>query len=279
MSRVRSITNGAPVFRAAATSFSACLSVCRSDPHIPHASVLTSTSPAPGTGVGMLSTTSFLPRIMAARMTLLLHPSSIEKNDFSAVPGGALNDRPRPRFGYSSRVAPSLVKSPPPRFYCRCLYLHRDCNLSFRGYRDGPQDFFHHHRSAALRRPRMHRPEGGSCLEALGAIVRSTRVAGGRAQSRRVHSSEGSRRFRRRSDSADASKNQTRDRVVNCYVCNCACGMLAVPFQSGNAATKIYRSDESRQWRAGQPDLAQHGCQQPRRLCAQPGNAAEFVAR
>src|SRR5208282_527502 len=245
MSRVRSITNGAPVFRAAATSFSACLSVCRSDPHIPHASVLTSTSPAPGTGVGMLSTTSFLPRITAARMTLLLDPFSIEKNDFSAVPRGHLNDRPRPGCGYSSRVVPSLVKSALPRFCFRCLNLHRDCNMHFRECSDGPQDSFHHHRSAALRRARMQRSEGDSWLEPLGASVGSTRVAGGRAQSRRVHSSEGSRRFRRRSGSADASKNQTRDRVVNCYVCNCACGMLAAPFQSGNAAAKIYRSDES----------------------------------
>src|SRR5208282_6342862 len=79
--------------------------------------------------------------------------------------------------------------------------------------------------------------------------------------------------------SADAGKNQTRDRIVNCHGCNGARGMLAVPFQPGNPAAEIYGSDESRQWRTGEPDLAQHGRQEPRRLCAQPGNATELVAR
>src|SRR5262245_35254620 len=47
---------------------SACFSACRSEPQIPHASVFTSTSPGPGSGVAMSSTISCLLRITAARM-------------------------------------------------------------------------------------------------------------------------------------------------------------------------------------------------------------------
>src|ERR1700678_4270437 len=72
MTRLRSITDGEPALRAPSTILSAYLSACRSDPQIPHASVLTRASPAPGAGVGMVSTTSFLFRIIAARMSDLL---------------------------------------------------------------------------------------------------------------------------------------------------------------------------------------------------------------
>src|ERR1700676_263344 len=60
--------NGPPDRRAPSTSFSACLSACRSDPQIPQASVLTSASPGPGSGEAMSATTSFLLRITVARM-------------------------------------------------------------------------------------------------------------------------------------------------------------------------------------------------------------------
>src|SRR5712692_489684 len=68
MSRLRSILNRPPERREASTSFSACLSAWRSEPQIPQARVLTSTSPEPGSGVGRLSTTSFLFRITVARI-------------------------------------------------------------------------------------------------------------------------------------------------------------------------------------------------------------------
>src|ERR1700722_14980185 len=130
MSRLRSITNGAPALRDPSTIFSACLSACRSDPQIPHASVFTSASPAPGAGVGMLSTTSLLSRIIAARMIVLLLRR------------------------YCIRVALSRVKSRG----AALSYLHfvTVTVVSFLK-NDGPQDSFHHHRPAALRFARMQR--------------------------------------------------------------------------------------------------------------------------
>src|SRR5258708_24015421 len=131
MSRLRSIGNSAPDFRELSTIFSACLSACRSDPQIPHASVLTSASPAPGAGVGMLSTTSFLSRIIAARMiVLLLHR-------------------------YCIRVDPSRVKSR----VAALSSIDRIYSVTVVSFlkNDGPQDSFHHHRSAALRFARMQR--------------------------------------------------------------------------------------------------------------------------
>src|SRR5262245_46062268 len=70
-SRDGSSANGAPVSFAASTILSACVRACRSEPQIPHASVLTRTSPGPGSGSGMVSTTSVAFRITAARMPRL----------------------------------------------------------------------------------------------------------------------------------------------------------------------------------------------------------------
>src|SRR5262245_13168042 len=58
----------APTRREFSTNRSACFSACRSEPQMPHASVLTSTSPGPGSGAGISATTSFLSRITVARM-------------------------------------------------------------------------------------------------------------------------------------------------------------------------------------------------------------------
>src|SRR5579862_2173827 len=128
MSRLRSIGNSAPALREFSTIFSACFSACRSDPQIPHASVFTSTSPVPGAGVGILSTTSFLSRIIAARIiVLLLHR-------------------------YCIRVDHSLVKPPAlAQVTVACI-----CTATVI-CRDGPQDSFHHYRSAALRFARLQR--------------------------------------------------------------------------------------------------------------------------
>src|SRR5438552_7704716 len=57
-----------PARRAVSTNFSACLSACRSEPQIPHASVRTSTSPGPGCGTGTSATISLRSRMTAARM-------------------------------------------------------------------------------------------------------------------------------------------------------------------------------------------------------------------
>src|SRR5260370_28163179 len=110
MSRLRSITNGAPALRDPSTSFSACLSACRSEPQIPHASVLTSASSGPGSGVGTLSTTSFRPRIMAARIADRLET-------LSQNPG-------HPGSSTYSKVCPSPVKSADFR-----LGLHHETNM------------------------------------------------------------------------------------------------------------------------------------------------------
>src|SRR5262249_32975601 len=63
-----SMTNGNPDSCAASTSFGACWRAWRSEPQMPHASVFTRTSPAPGTGSGTSSTTRRASRITAARM-------------------------------------------------------------------------------------------------------------------------------------------------------------------------------------------------------------------
>src|SRR5437879_6807913 len=57
-----------PARREVSTNFSACLSACRSEPQIPHASVRTSTSPGPGVGTGTSATISLRSRMTAARM-------------------------------------------------------------------------------------------------------------------------------------------------------------------------------------------------------------------
>src|SRR5262245_42968782 len=70
-SRDGSSANGAPVSFAASTILSACVRACRSEPQIPHARVLTRTSPGPGSGSGTVSATSVAFRMTAARMLRL----------------------------------------------------------------------------------------------------------------------------------------------------------------------------------------------------------------
>src|SRR5215510_4765879 len=79
-SRPRSITSGLPDRREFSTNLSACLSAWRSDPQIPQASVLTSTSPDPGCGSGMSATMSARSRMTAARMPGCL-PRELERLD------------------------------------------------------------------------------------------------------------------------------------------------------------------------------------------------------
>src|SRR5262245_42917788 len=67
-SRLRSMTSGLPDRREFSTNLSACLRAWRSDPQIPQASVLTSTSPDPGCGSGMSATMSARLRMTTARM-------------------------------------------------------------------------------------------------------------------------------------------------------------------------------------------------------------------
>ena len=70
-SRPRSMTRGFPARRAVSTNLSANFSACRSEPQIPHASVRTSTSPAPGSGAGTSATTSLRSRMTAARIVCI----------------------------------------------------------------------------------------------------------------------------------------------------------------------------------------------------------------
>src|SRR5262249_7160215 len=69
-SREGSMVKGeSPASRAASTTLLAWVSACRSEPQMPQASVRTSISPVAGSGSGTVSTTSWDPRMTAARMS------------------------------------------------------------------------------------------------------------------------------------------------------------------------------------------------------------------
>ena len=75
MSRSKSTENVPdPASREARIMSRPNLRKCRSDPQMPQARVLTRTSPAPGSGTGMSSTTSSKSRITTARMSSLRFP-------------------------------------------------------------------------------------------------------------------------------------------------------------------------------------------------------------
>src|SRR5437773_2744966 len=70
-SRRRSMIGVPSARRYALAKRSACLSACRSEPQIPQARVLTSTSPGPGAGIGTSATINRLSRTTAARMVII----------------------------------------------------------------------------------------------------------------------------------------------------------------------------------------------------------------